>query len=221
MPEELSSFAQEQESLLDRNNVTLYTATTAEDVLAIHRAEHLDLIITDLDAPVMGGDELCRIIRADEGMRKVYIILICSGRTAALQKCDECGANTFITRPLDMRDIAERVSRLLQIPERSDLRVLVKITVHGNFRSVPFFCTSRDISISGVLIDTDKTLARGDEISCSFYLPNTERISVEGEVVRVARGHTSAYNYGFRFTDMTQEAQRIIKKFVEYERATT
>jgi CheY-like chemotaxis protein len=216
---ELRSFIEEQESLLSRNNVELFSTATAEEAYELHKAEMMDLIIADVDMPGMGGDELCARIREDEKLGKVYFLLICSGRKADIRKAERCGANSFITRPLDFPEIADRVGRLLEMPSRRDTRVLVKVKVHGTFRADPFFCTSRDISVSGILIETDKTLAKGDEISCSFYLPSTERVTVEGEVARVVRGERSAYSYGIRFIDTSPEVSRRILEFIATGRA--
>jgi len=215
--QDLLPFIEEQRSILNRANVRLFTAPTAEEAMELHRRERMDLIIADLNMPSMGGDGLCSAIRQDESLGKVYFILICSGETADLRRCETCGANSFIARPFDFEEIADRVGRLLQIPRRQDVRVLVKVTVHGQFRAEPFFCTSRDISVSGILIDTEKTLARGDLINCSFYLPNADRVSVEGEVVRILRGSASAYSYGVRFVAPGPEARMTIERYIASE----
>ncbi len=212
--EALRAFIEEQKSLLNRNDVRLFSARTAEDVLKLHRTERMDLIIADLDMPDMGGDELCARIRADAKLGTVYFILICSGRKAALEKAERCGANSFITRPFNLPEIADRVGRLLDIPRRRDTRALVKVSVQGQFRAEPFFCISCDVSVSGILIETDKTLAKGDMMNCSFFLANTERVHVKGEVMRVVRGEKSAYSCGVRFIEHSADAKSRIAKFV-------
>jgi CheY-like chemotaxis protein len=211
---DLMPYIEKEETLLKRNNVKLYTTETAEEALALHKKERMDLIVADLNMPAMGGDKLCATLREDENLGRVYFIIICTGRKDDLKRCETCGANSFIIRPFDIPEIIARVGRLLEIPRRRDLRVLVKVTVQGNFRQEPFFCTSRDVSASGILVETDKTLAKGDVISCSFFLPNTDRVNVEGEVVRVLRGATSAYSYGVRFVEPTHEAKARIQQYV-------
>lgn len=215
--DELVPLIKEQKSLLSRTNVKLFTAATAEEVLEIHRKEGMDLIIADLDMPEMGGDRLCALIRKGERYGRVYFIIICTGRKEDLKRCEKAEANSYITKPFDPEEIAARVSRLLEIPKRKDVRVLVKVTVHGQFRAEPFFCTSRDVSVSGILIDAGKTLARGDRITCSFFLPHTDRVNIDGEVVRVVRGSTSAYSYGVRFLEPPEEARAKINSFVTSE----
>jgi len=211
---DLMPYIEKDGSLLRRNQVRLYTAETAEEALEVHRKERMDLIVADLNMPVMGGDQLCAALREDETLGRVYFIIVCTGREADLKRCECCGANSYIVKPYDVPDIVAKVGRLLDIPRRQDLRVLVKVTVHGKFRQEPFFCTSRDISASGILVETDKTLARGDVMSCSFFLPNTEKVNAEGEVVRVLRGNTSAYSYGVKFVDLDEESRSCITRFV-------
>ncbi len=216
---DLVPFIEQEQTILKRNNVKLYTKDTAEEALALHRKERMDLIIADLNMPRMGGDKLCATLREDEDLGRVYFIIICTGKKADLKRCETCGANSFIVRPFDIPEIVSRVGRLLEIPRRQDLRVLVKVTVQGNFRQEPFFCTSRDISASGILIETDKTLARGDVISGSFFLPNSDRVNVSGEVVRVIRGSTSAYSYGVKFVEPSPEDRDRINRFITAQEA--
>lgn len=214
---ELKPLIEKTKSLLNRQKLRLFTADTADEALEIHRREKLDLIIADIGMPDIGGDGLCTRIREDEDLGRVYFILICSGKKADLKRCEAAGANSFITRPFDLPEISDRVGRLLDIPRRQYVRVLVKVTVQGNFRSEPFYCTSRDISASGILIDTDKTLARGDVISCAFFLPGSDKLNVTGEVVRILRGAASPYSYGVMFKDLTSEGRTLIEEFISTE----
>ncbi len=216
--EELHPVIEAHPSLLSRNNVRLFTAPTAEEALEIHRAERMDLIVADLDMPRMGGDKLCLSIRqGGDALNKVYVMIACSGRKDELRRLEKCGANTYIKKPFDLPHLLEVMGGLLAIPRRRDLRVLVKVTVHGKFRSESFFCASRDISASGLLVETDKTLAKGDTITCSFFLPDTERIIVDGEVVRVIRGKLNTYSYGVRFLAVSDKARTEIARFIDME----
>lgn len=193
------------------------TAKTAEEALSIFRADKADLVIVDIDMPEMGGDGLCARIR-EESKRGPYIILVCSEKKADLQRCESCGANTYITRPPRAEVLYREACRALDIPERKGIRVLIKVTVHGLFKKEPFFCTSKDLSISGILIETDKVLARGDEIACSFYLPDAGRVDAEGEVVRVVH-ESQAYNYGVRFVGLEPESETTIDTYVSMRKA--
>ncbi|HEX9020237.1 MAG TPA: hypothetical protein VF903_03145, partial [Nitrospirota bacterium] len=47
-----------EKSFLKRGNIMLFTAATNDDVLAIHRAEKVDLIVALLDMPGMKSERL-------------------------------------------------------------------------------------------------------------------------------------------------------------------
>lgn len=197
-------------SVLRRPDFRIFTTSSAEEALEMHRAEKMDLIVVTLDMPEMGGDRLCSLIRQDEVPGKVFVILVCSGKRPELMRCELCGASSYATGP---EAAMEKAARALGVPERKGLRVLVKVTVEGRFKTEPFYCTSRDVSISGILLETEKILARGDIITCSFYLPDADRIDARAEVVRIVRAEDS-YQYGVQFLELVSESMRTIEVFV-------
>jgi DNA-binding response OmpR family regulator len=83
-----------------------------------------DLILLDLNLPVLGGIDVCRILRArPEGRQLPIIMLTCrtdeDDRVAGL----ELGADDYITKPFSLRELAARVRAVLRrtttIAERS------------------------------------------------------------------------------------------------------
>ncbi|MBI5102124.1 MAG: PilZ domain-containing protein [Nitrospirae bacterium] len=80
--------------------------------------------------------------------------------------------------------------------------------------SESFFCYSRDISSSGILIETDKVLEKGTIISCSFFLPNSERIVTDAEIMRAVPLGNKTFQYGARFTKIDAPARSAIDTFV-------
>ena len=65
-----------------------------------------------------------------------------------------------------------------------------------------------------MLLETDKPLAKGDTVSCSFFLPNSERIGAEGEIVRVVRKAVRTFQYGVRFVALLPEYRSAIETFI-------
>jgi len=115
-------------------------------------------------------------------------------------------------RPLEL---LRKVSRLLNIKERKSYRVLLKVTVKGGLNDTSFFCTSQNISTTGILIETERTLEVGDCISCSFYLPNSGAISLDGEVVRTSGNTKDGFRYGVRYLKISPGHQVQIEKFIK------
>ena len=211
----LKSQIDRQKSILNRADIRIFAATSGEEALTIHRAENVDVIVSDLEMPGLAGDKLCSIIRRDEALKNVAVIIACSGGAADIERINRCGANAYVTKPLRPVQFLENVGRFLDVPERKSYRVLLKATVTGKFGNEPFYCSSQNISASGLLIDTDKALEKGDILSCSFFLPGSECIVTEAEVMRAAKGSEHSHSYGVRFLSLSPAFKKAIEVFIE------
>jgi DNA-binding response OmpR family regulator len=193
------SIEKKQLDMLGSRGFKVYTAHTAEDALEIHRAENVDLIVAELDLPDMGGDGLCAKIKDDVKLKRVYVSLVCSGKNTEIERCGKCGADTYIPAPPRLEAIVDKICRILDSDAKRDKRVLLKCSVKGTYMEEPFFSTSKDLSVSGIMFETDRTLARGDRIELSFYLPDANQIEAAGRVVRVLGGDNNIYRCGVEF----------------------
>ena len=211
----LKSLIDKEKSLLNRSDIRISTATSSEEALAIHRSGKMDLIITDLDMPGISGDKLCSIIRKDEDLKHVSIIIICSGSRSDIERIKRCKANLHVVKPIRPVQFLESVSSLLDVPERKSYRVLLKATITGKFNNEPFFCSSQNISVSGLLIETEKQLEKGDLLSCSFFLPGSGSVITEAEVMRTVQDETGSFKYGIRYVGISPAYRDAIDKFIE------
>jgi two-component system, OmpR family, alkaline phosphatase synthesis response regulator PhoP len=74
-----------------------------------------DLVILDLNLPVLNGFEVCRILRGKPATRKVPIIML-TARTAELDRVAglDLGADDYVTKPFSLRELAARVRAVLR-----------------------------------------------------------------------------------------------------------
>lgn len=200
--------------ILDRDDLRIFTAATAEEGLRIHREEKVNLLITELDLPDMGGDELCARIRRNSALMKVSVIIVCRDMPAEIRRADTCGANARLLKPVTPEQLDDRLGKLLAVPPRQDCRVLVRTQVYGERGATTLFCTSRNISVAGLLLECDDFLAVGDRISCMFFLPGQKQISAVGEVTRAARTSRIMHQYGVRFVSIYPHVRKEIEEFV-------
>jgi CheY-like chemotaxis protein len=206
-----------EKSFLDREGVKLLMVATNDDVLPVHRAEKTNIIITTLKSPGMKSEELCSAIRSDDALRKVSIIMICPDNAADIERCAQCQANVVLTMPVVPAVLLEKVRQLLEISWRESYRVLVSVIIEGSNKHMPFFGRSGNISTTGILIESEKVLEKGDHLMCSFFLPGSAQIKTNGEIVRVMNqvGGSKARQYGVRFSQLATEARSAIEEFVE------
>jgi DNA-binding response OmpR family regulator len=74
-----------------------------------------DVVILDLNLPVIGGLEVCRILRARPATARVPIIML----TAKTSESDrvtglDVGADDYVTKPFSLRELAARVRAVLR-----------------------------------------------------------------------------------------------------------
>ena len=212
---DLDTFIEKERTILNRSDVKIFTASSSEEALALHRKEKFDLIIADLDLPGTSGDKLCSTIRNDEELKYVSFIIVCRGSEADLHRVTRCKANAHVTKPIRPLQFLESVSKLLDVPERKSYRVLLKATVNGKFGDKPFFCSSQDISATGLLLEADKALERGDVMTCSFFLPGAERVETDAEVMRAVKNEEGKLRYGVRYIGLNPAYKAAIEAFIE------
>lgn len=202
------------ENFFLRSGLTTLTAPTGEDVLTLHRLEKADLIIVDLNMPIIAGDELCRIIREDDSLKDVSIVLVHPYRKADIKRCASSGADALLAEPVGLEELFNAVSNLLNIPKRENMRVLMRVTVKGDLENKFFFSTSRNISSSGILIESDNILSKGTRITCSFFIKSTQ-ITAHGEIARIIEKGPDRYQYGIKFINLDHKSKSIIEAFVK------
>ncbi|MDX1429332.1 MAG: response regulator, partial [Rhodothermales bacterium] len=91
------------------------TAANGIDAIAKARASRPDLIISDLVMPEMEGIALCRILKQNQDLRAIPIILL-TGRTSAENRLEglQVGADDLIPKPFTRRELLTRVENLLE-----------------------------------------------------------------------------------------------------------
>ena len=79
-------------------------------------AEKFDLILTDINMPIMDGLKLVSMVRNDPNYKETPIIVITTeGATEDRERALALGANEYITKPIQTMKILETVRKLMEI----------------------------------------------------------------------------------------------------------
>ena len=214
----VSSILERERGLLGRDIFRIFTATSGQEALDVHKKEKADIIIMCLHMTGMAGDEVCRIIRQDEELKHVSIILsTLVNDDKEIERFKACGANDYIKKPIDRQELAVKIAKLLGIPARQSIRILIKIKIEGRLGSEFFIANTVDVSINGLLFECDKDLSIGDSVEASFFLHGAvgfSRVIARSEVMRVAKGETNMKRYGVRFVDFKEGNPTLIGDFI-------
>ena len=217
--QEINKLLQKKNSFLHRADMRVFTAATSDEALAIHRTEHSDLIITQLDLPGMPCEQFCSLVREGLARQDVAIIMVCENNDEARAHCLRLGAHAVYRRPIKPALVLAKAHKLLNLSLRETYRVLLSVAVEGSACDQMFSCRTLDISTTGMLMETALTFHQSDRLFCSFYLPdaNTTHIMATGEIVRAIRQapNQDVNRYGIHFLDLTEDAHEALQAFLE------
>jgi len=210
---------EKEQSFLSRSDIRMFAASSNKKALALHRAEKADLLIAKLDSPEMSGEMLSSLIRSEKELSSVSLIMVCADTESDIKRCLKCTANTFITGPVNAAALLQEAYQLLNIAPRRSCRIPVGMKIQGTSKKIPFTAYAENISVSGMRFRTAAVLFEGDAITCSFSLPDSARITANGEIVRVVETKTEpdTRHYGVKFIDLSAEFHSAIEEFVGRE----
>ncbi len=209
-----------QETILRRRDALIVTALAGSEGLQKARADQPQIIIFGYDLFDMTAPEFCREIREQEGTKAISLLLICDREKPEHgDLCIAAGCNDIIYRPLQRRELDEKVERLTTIPVRRQLRTITKIEVSLEKNGRFVLARSVNISATGMLVEVDRVLSSEGQIRLHFYLPGDAKpLQVQAEILRAEFSGTMA-KYGLRFVDITPEEKERVEHYVHRLRA--
>jgi len=90
-------------------------AATGEEAVALARSEKPDLVLLDVMLPGMDGIQVCRILKDDPQTRRIPVLML-SAKSAGQDRISglEGGADDYITKPFDMKELYLRIRAALR-----------------------------------------------------------------------------------------------------------
>ena len=143
-----------------------YAVTVASDGgqgLAKFRAIKPDLVLLDVMMPVMDGWSVCRAIRADS--QTPIIMLTTKGETDDKVTGLKSGADDYVTKPFEMKELLARVEAVL--------RRTGSAPVAESARRLTFDKMTIDMDAFELIIDGKKVDTPPKEMELLFYLASS------------------------------------------------
>lgn len=104
------------QSVLEAKKLRVYTAKDGVEALNLLERNKVDMVVTDLEMPVMHGYELISRLRKDARFKNLPIIVLTSrGTKKHEEKAFELGADGYIVKPFDEKTIEEEILDRLKL----------------------------------------------------------------------------------------------------------
>jgi DNA-binding response OmpR family regulator len=104
---------------LEIEGFQVISAGDGEEGLRLARENSPALMLLDLMLPKLDGYKVCRALKFDERYRNMPIFIL-SARSGDQDRklALEMGADLFITKPYEMKDLVSKIRARLQLPPR-------------------------------------------------------------------------------------------------------
>jgi len=201
--------------MLKRLNYEVTAVDNGNDACQKVEAGRFDMIITDLNMPVMDGLEFTKQVRTYPNCRFVPIVMLSSETDGEkVSKAKQLGISTFLRKPPN----EAQLKTLLQITlgKRKAPRIPIKMEVfYGESEKFADYTTGYtfNMSVGGLFLETSSPLSLGVELKLKFSHPeNDEQMICRGRVAWVNslvdpinKDHPSGM--GVEFIDLEEERQ--------------
>jgi DNA-binding response OmpR family regulator len=176
-------------SLEKTGDIDVDIVGTGDEALKAVTDRTPDLIVLDLNLPVLSGLEVCRILRARASTARVPIIML-TARTSESDRVTglDVGADDYITKPFSLRELAARVRAVLRRGH----------VAGGNGNSTP-----------------EALVYRGKHLVADF---DAVAVSVDGEPVRLTRREFELLRYLVENKNRVLSRDRLLERVWGYDR---
>ena len=88
-------------------------AKNGSDAIGVLKSrDDIDLILLDIIMPIMGGIEMLKVVRADDNLRQLPIIVLTTDETKKSEAL-EFGANGFLMKPIRSDDLIKKIATVI------------------------------------------------------------------------------------------------------------
>jgi DNA-binding response OmpR family regulator len=152
-------------------DASVVTVGRGDEALRLIAVDQPDLVILDLNLPVLSGDEICRALRQRSETANIPVIMLTartseSDRVAGL----DLGADDYVTKPFSLRELGARVRAVLRRRVRSAEDAARPAVFRGRHLTADFDAVA--IAVDGAAV----RLTRREFELLQFLVENRNRV---------------------------------------------
>lgn len=213
--DDLRSFLDLETSFLNRTDCSVLKATNGLEALRIAKTEKPNIVFLDLEMPVMNGIECCRFIKTDVDLKDTPVVIVTA--SSKEEECYKAGCSSYLRKPIDEDIFLNEIKKFVPIKVRNDHRFEVSIPATVSFKGTKTSGMVRNISKSGLFLESREPFGIGSTINVDFLLPDRkDKVKTKAIVVRMGKGKSSEDNgFGLSFFEIAEKYQLAINSFID------
>lgn len=103
--------------ILEKRGFDVITAQDGQEGITMAKTHKPDVIILDVEMPRLNGFETCRLLRQEEALKHIPIIMLTAKTEATyMEKGFQAGANLYIGKPFNEEKLMAVVNTVLSRP---------------------------------------------------------------------------------------------------------
>ena len=160
-----------------RDRYQVHSAYNGQEGIDLARTHRPDVIVTDVMMPVLGGEELVDLVRADSDLATTAILVV-SARAdeAGRMKLLSAGANDYLVKPFNIAELQVRIANLVALhraesallgeavrdlaDQRSEQALEINDQIVQGLSSAAYAVERGDIATAGRAVSTTLDAAR-------------------------------------------------------------
>jgi two-component system sensor histidine kinase/response regulator len=120
---------------LNRQGHRVMTASNGNDALHVMREVAFDVVLLDIMMPDMDGYEVLGLIKADERLQHIPVIMISAvSEVQSVVRCIEAGAEDYLTKPFNPTLLKARIDASLEKKRGRDRETVLFEQLQKNYR---------------------------------------------------------------------------------------
>jgi two-component system chemotaxis response regulator CheY len=93
-------------------------SSNGQEALEVLRSNWVDIVLTDVNMPVMNGEELLECIAADEMLRTIPVLVVSTDATShRVDRMVSLGAKGYVAKPFSPETLRHKMEQLLGVTQ--------------------------------------------------------------------------------------------------------
>lgn len=223
--DDVNLFLEQEKGFLIRGKFKILQARNGQEALETVKKEQPDIVFMDLYMPIMDGDKCCYLIKSDEKLRHIPVIMITQGENDDdFERCWHAKCDDIIPKPINQFLFQSMVRRYLDIPFRKYPRAEVRLRIQCKTCTDPEKFLSNytvNLSAGGFFIVSTEIFPTDTPLIVEFILPdNNKTITCSARVAWINHPESLInknlpVGMGLQFLNLSLEDMGSIRNFIK------